>query len=111
MESNISESESPITLDNINEPNSINDNLKNDTINIALTQEHNDIILLYELQNSGNVEINLFNGEGQLVCNLFQGYQNTVQNQISYNCSSLSNGIYFISVKSGKSYSTAKFIK
>ncbi len=52
----------------------------------------------YQLPTAGNVKVDVFNINGQLVHSLFDGKQSSGNHQFSWNAENVSSGIYFVKI-------------
>jgi len=55
----------------------------------------------FDVEHSGNVSVNIFNSNGQLVETLTDSYMTAGSHKLTWNAASYSSGIYVVSVKSG----------
>jgi hypothetical protein len=100
-----------VKLFNYNEPNTVKEDLFKSTFKLNLALDHDNIIINYFLINSNDMRISLFNETGQIITKIFNGFQNSGQNQITYNIANLNHGLYFIILCDGTNTITKKFIK
>ena len=56
-------------------------------------------VIAYQTQLEGNIDVSVYNLKGQLVSNLFQGYQDKGYHELVFDASSFSSGMYFVRVK------------
>jgi len=72
---------------------------------------NNETVISWNLQNSGQVELNIFNSIGQLVKNLVNESKNKGKHSAVFNADGLDTGIYFYQLKvNGKVENTAKML-
>ena len=55
-------------------------------------------VIAYQTYLEGNVDVSVYNLKGQLISNLFQGYQDKGYHELVFDASSLSSGMYFVRV-------------
>ncbi len=75
----------------------------NPTNNIANIQ--------FYLENSDNIEIKLYDISSNLIEKIYNGFLNSGNQTIPYNCSNLSSGIYYIKISSPNLTLTIKLVK
>ena len=56
-------------------------------------------VITYQTQLEGNIDVSVYNLKGQLISNLFQGYQDKGYHELVFDASTLSSGMYFVRVK------------
>lgn len=72
---------------------------------------NNETVIAWNLQNSGQVELNIFNSKGQLVKNLVNEAENKGTHSVIFNADGMETGIYFYQLKvNGRIENTAKML-
>jgi len=71
---------------------------------------NNSTVIKFNLPNSGNVEITVYNINGQKVATAFNGNLNAGINNISFTSDNLSSGIYIYRVKTNSNISQGKMM-
>lgn len=72
---------------------------------------NNQTVISWNLQNSGQVELNVFNSKGQLVKNLVNEAKNKGKHSVVFNADGMQTGIYFYQLKiNGKIENTARML-
>ncbi len=64
----------------------------------------------YILENSGEIQIEVFNIQGQKVATLFEGKQQAGEHDISFDASSLSSGVYIYRLQTGAQVLTRQMV-
>ncbi len=67
-------------------------------------------LLTYELNKMSDMNIELYNELGELVKVIFSGKSQTGTNQLTFDCSYLVNGVYFVKISDGTTINTRKII-
>jgi len=72
---------------------------------------NNETVISWNLQKSGQVELNIFNSKGQLVKNLVNEAENKGKHSAVFNADGMQTGIYFYQLKiNGKIENSAKML-
>jgi hypothetical protein len=72
---------------------------------------NNETVISWNLRNSGQVELNIFNSKGQLVKNLVNEAENKGKHSVVFNADGMQTGIYFYQLKiNGKIENSAKML-
>jgi len=72
---------------------------------------NNETVIAWNLRNSGQVELNIFNSKGQLVKNLVNEAENKGTHSVIFNADGMETGIYFYQLKvNGIIENTAKML-
>jgi hypothetical protein len=83
----------------------------NKIIDIHKNDNTKNLVINYNLNKSSYCEISLFNSQGKKIIDILKNFQNEGNYQITYNCESLSHGLYFIVLSDGTNTISKKFIK
>ncbi len=67
-------------------------------------------MIVYRLNKSGNVTLNIFNTLGQKVATLIDGFKTAGTHAVNFDGSKLSSGIYFYTISAGNYTATKKMI-
>ena len=67
-------------------------------------------IISLDLPNAGHVNIDIFNMLGQKIETLYDGFMNAGRNEVVWNGSAVSSGLYLYRVTSGERTATRKML-
>ena len=71
----------------------------------------NSVTIVFELEETENVNITIFNHLGQQVDSFNKGYLQPAKQKYTWNVSGLLEGIYFVQIRGGKEMATQKIVK
>ena len=103
-------------LKTVKNPNSITEkNVKpnvDDLLNLNISTKDDNVLIQYTLKENSNVELALFNLSGRKLSTIINGDKKLGKQELSYNTSALSSGVYiFKIVTNNASQSTKTFVK
>ena len=65
-------------------------------------------VVSFILAEGAQVEVAAFNGNGEKVADLANGFMSEGENSVAFSTANLNSGLYFVKIKAGKKYQTVK---
>jgi hypothetical protein len=83
----------------------------NDKFNITPNPIKNDVTISFQLWNSSEIILNIYNQKGQMIQTLYNGFKNDGFHQLIWQAETLHSGIYFMRLQTDYGCVTKKIIK